>query len=460
MLLHLQVQAFLLSASLAATVAAQHRVALSARRKRRAARQAREILSPDLAAANSAVDANCAAFGESCGWLSSNCCEGTVCGGILNRECYHDPALEGEFCSLVYHCDSDLACVDGTCTDYADLIDVGVDEGTCAAGSATGELTVMTYNTFLLEAGMIGGTFDNPFTGEAVARGFVVPSQNEDARERRVARLAEWAKTRNEDVIAVQELFTFTEDVVAGMVAAGYCHYAATPLEQEAGKAIFSRYPIVEVDFWDFYDFDGKNSVMHPWEEGLAAGEMVSTDRGVLLAKIEKDGNKYNILNTHTMSDSGGDMHSHRLLNYLLMREAADGIPADEAVFFVGDMNEDKYTYEYGAQQGDLYYQRMLEELRAVEPAGIDQEAEMPASYDTTKNPLPAFFQSGDYAQLLDYVLYSRDHAAPATSSCEIVRPLWPLDCDNEFECQLSDHYPVICHFTFAQEEEPMQVSV
>ena len=96
-------------------------------------------------------------------------------------------------------------------------------------------------------------------------------------------------------------------------------------------------------------------------------------------------------------------------------------------------------------------YQKLLEKICAVESGGIDQGAAMPASYDTTKNLLPAFFQSNNYAQLLEYILYSRDHTTLAASLCKSICPMWPLDCDNELECQVRDHYPVICHYQIHQ---------
>ena len=57
---------------------------------------------------------------------------------------------------------------------------------------------------------------------------------------------------------------------------------------------------------------------------------------------------------------------------YLMMREVARGVSADELVLFGGDMNEDMFTYDYngpeGTQNGDDYYQEMLRELNATDP--------------------------------------------------------------------------------------------
>lgn len=307
----------------------------------------------------------------------------------------------------------------------------------------------MTYNTFMLDALVIGGTTSNPFSGEEEAWGWV-PAQDHDEREVRVARMMEWVKTRDEDVIAFQELFTFREEITAGMVAAGFCHYAVTPYGRTGdGTAIFSKFPIDEVDFWDFYDVGGRNSMMHP-DAGWAVAEMVATDRGVMLAKIAKDGNKHNILNTHTMSDSGGDMHDHRLGNFLFMREIADALPSNESVFYVGDMNEDKYTFNFDTQVGDDYYQAMLSELQASDP---EVTGDNQYSYDTTTNPLPALYHEREWQLLLDYVLVSNNHLQPSSSSCEITHPVWPEDCENELDCQVSDHYPVTCTFSFNPDE-------
>ena len=97
-----------------------------------------------------------------------------------------------------------------------------------------------------------------------------------------------------------------------------------------------------------------------------------------------------------------------------------------------------------------LDYQAMLQELDASEPEMIgDQQF----SYDNVNNPLPGIYyppEEEEYQELLDYVLVSNAHLQPVDSHCEILTPVWPENCGNDVSCQVSDHYPVTCTYTFA----------
>jgi hypothetical protein len=142
----------------------------------------------------------------------------------------------------MYPCDSDLVCFEGKYTDYADILDRGDNEGTCEKGSPPGQLTVMTYNTFLLSCA----------TG--LGPGMDIPCQHTDTQTERIGRMMEWVQTRDEDVIVFQELFNRKEQITKGMVAAGFCHYVVTPFGDDGdGTATFSKHPIGELDFWDYY---------------------------------------------------------------------------------------------------------------------------------------------------------------------------------------------------------------
>merc|ERR1712194_999248 len=171
------------------------------------------------------------------------------------------------------------------------------------------------------------------------------------------------------------------------------------------GSATFSKHPMGEVDFWDYYDFTGEDSVGIP-----AQVEALATDRGIMYAEVLKEGKS-----------------------------------ASDLVLFAGDMNEDKYNHEVG----DEYYRNMLRELDAREPR---QEGDQQFSYDNVKNPLPAIWYPPEdqvYEELLDYVLISNAHLQPSDSSCSILQPVWPEGCGGSIACQVSDHFPVTCTYSF-----------
>jgi hypothetical protein len=240
------------------------------------------------------------------------------CLGIGGWACGYTPGCEDEFCNLLYPCDSDLLCYKGSCTDYADILDYGESEGTCTEGSPSGELKIMTYNTFLIQC-------LTSFEG-----GWYIACQDYDAQSERIARMMQWVQTRDEDVIVFQELWTHRHQVTQGMIAAGFCHYVVTPFGADGdGTAIFSKHPIGEIDFWDFYDTAGANSLAPPGLE-----DRFLWDRGIIYAEILKDGLHHHVYNMHTLSDTNGDMHPRRLSEYMLIKEVASGKSASDSVFF------------------------------------------------------------------------------------------------------------------------------
>jgi len=430
----LKLHAYLLALPMLAVNAKRSQVMHSSGRKRHEARVAKHALAQTKQVgvkSDLKEDVGCEEQGGGC-WWDSQCCSGMECLGVLTWQCGNTPGHKGEFCNLMYPCDPDLSCYQDLCTDYADILDRGEYEGTCKKGSSPGQLTVMTYNTFLISC-FTGGDSD-------------IPCQSPADRAERVGRMMEWVQTRDEDVIVFQELFNSHDEVIEGMVAAGFCHYVISPFEGHGGDglATFSKYPIGEIDFWDFYDFMGENSE----STGLQYGTIYETimfDKGFMYAEIKKGGRSHHIYNVHTLSDSVTDMHLRRMGQYLAMREASEGKSAGDLVLFAGDTNENKYNEHVG----EKYYRNMLVELNATEPR---TEGDEKYTYDNVKNPLPAIYYPPDdkvYKELLDYVLVSNAHLQPSDSFCEILTPLWPENCDGSISCQVSDHYPVTCTYVF-----------
>ena len=229
-----------------------------------------------------------------------------------------------------------------------------------------------------------------------------------------------------------QEVFTHREEIITAMTNAGFCYYISNVYEYTgSGKQIFSKYPLTNADFMDFYDIT--------WDP-----ELKFSDRGVMYAKVGKDGKSYHIGNTHTSSNSMGEKEATRREEFKMMRKfLAEKQPkTTEMVLYGGDMNEDKYNHKVQ----DKYYKNMLAELHASEPPIVGAQN---FTYDTTMNPIPASFQDKDYQELLDFVLLSNEYAQAMNASCEILIPQWPLDCDEEQkkECMISDHFPNVCTF-------------
>jgi len=421
----LKIKAVLLFMSMLAVNAKVSQVMHSSGRNRGEAKRVEQILAKTQVQEQ---EQQCAAQSDYC-WWDSDCCGDMECLGFWSWQCGYSPRREGEFCNIWYSCDPDLLCYERACTDYADILDYGEYEGTCAQGSPSGELKVMTYNTFLLSC----------VTG--LGPGLDIPCQHTDAQSERVARMMKWAQTRDEDVIVFQELFNLRHQVTQGMVAAGFCHYVVTPFGDNGdGTAIFSKHPIGEFDFTDYYDFFGEDSVGVPFQ-----AEAFATDRGILEAEILKDGISHHVLNTHTLSNSVKEEHTRRLVQYMAIRMAGASKSPNDSVLFAGDLNENKYNEDVG----DEYYQAMLQELDAFEPNMIGNQQ---FSYDNVNNPLLAvYFKPEDekYQQLLDYVLVSNAHLQPVDSYCDILTPVWPENCGNDASCQISDHYPVTCTYLF-----------
>ncbi len=235
-----------------------------------------------------------------------------------------------------------------------------------------------------------------------------------------------------------QEVFTHQEEIITAMTNAGFCYYVSNIYEfTGSGKQIFSKYPLENADFIDFYDESDDP-------------ELIGSDRGVMYAKVIKDGMAYHVGNTHTSSNSLGEKETVRRGEYKMMKSFVTGKKpkSDEMVFYGGDMNEDKYNHDVG----DKYYKNMLAELDAFEPH--IPEGGQQFTYDTYENPIPRSFQEKNYQELLDFVLVSNEYAQPKDASCEILIPKWPLECGGEKKCMISDHFPNVCTFSTVRTEK------
>jgi len=398
-----------------------------------------------MASALNLVTADKADFGEDFGegsscWFDMQCPIGMNCLGVnpQNFECGYVPARHGDYCNVYYTCADELVCYHGACEDYANLL--GRDDGseTCEPHNPTKNMfKIMTYNVFLLAC---------PLGSISAGR---YKCQSESQRRERVKLFESWFKNREEDVIIMQELYTLTEEVIEKMNNAGYCHYVMNIFgTRGSGLAIFSKWPIVEADFIDWFDAIGIENPDH------------LTDKGVMYAKIDKQGKKYHVFNAHAQPDADGiNGHQIRETQYYMVNEfVADfQIPADELIMMGGDFNED--FYEDNKPFSTKY-------LNMISKLGADiNEDEFPVNTDlgfyntknTEHNLLLKNLWSSDpnyqpISELLDYVFISKNGnidnriKVDKESFCEILIPQVPAECDEE-ECMLSDHFPNTCTF-------------
>ena len=279
-------------------------------------------------------------------------------------------------------------------------------QGTCRPSSSpsSSSLTIMTFNTYLI--------YCLPF-------GLIIPCEEAARREERLPPMADWFAQRDEDVVLLQEIWSFREDVLFALTEqAGYCHYtmAGGTTTDGSGLAIFSKHEIIDHDFRRF----GLG-----WYTGWGLGTVADAllfGKGVLYAKIRKeDGQVYHVFNTHTVGDMRGDEHHARVLQYQVLDDfvRSKAIPNDELVVIGGDMNEEK-----DCQKNDVvsdsqepvhvcndqeYYQTMLETLSTAFPPLHDEDLKF--TY-TSDNPLVPR-SNRHYNQLIDYILYRDDHIIP-----------------------------------------------
>mmetsp|Transcript_36306 Transcript_36306/g.76509 ORF Transcript_36306/g.76509 Transcript_36306/m.76509 type:complete len:472 (-) Transcript_36306:383-1798(-) len=342
----------------------------------------------------------------------------------------------------------------GTCGDGSSISSQGT--------SSTTSLKVMTFNTFLIQC----------------APGAIC--QTEEHREQRIRKVTEWFASRDEDVVLFQEVWSYHDVLRDGMSDAGYCHHVMTMGNAGSGLAVFSKHPIADSDFTDWYDAFGIGDGMAP---DVLDYEVYVADKGVLYVQITVvDGEvekPVHLFNLHTTSDSLGDLHDTRVKQFTKTREfiVSKSIPSDEPVLIGGDFNEDRdcrvrRCEGVGKCEDQAYYDEMLETLSV---SAVDTVGNNTFTYDTEANPLLKSLYEGkdcDYYQyVLDYIFYSEDHlvASLNKSNCEILNEntsersatLSETNVTTSEEStvsetktllegvNLSDHLPVTCTFVF-----------
>ncbi|CAA0117185.1 Sphingomyelinase C [BD1-7 clade bacterium] len=195
-----------------------------------------------------------------------------------------------------------------------------------------------------------------------------------------------------------------------------------------SGTRIVSRWPIVSEQHLKYADCDGIQC---------------AATRGVIYAKINKQGNIYHLFATHTQSSDDTPNRDARLAQLEEMGDfiLAMNLPADEPVIMAGDFNINKIGLP---ADRDL----MESLLRATEPENQGHNL----SFDSNTNA----WAEKPYLEYLDYTLTGNDGAQSASGYQEIFAPrslidaLWGI-------WDLSDHYAARGVFTYGSEPSPLR---
>mmetsp|Transcript_39529 Transcript_39529/g.58084 ORF Transcript_39529/g.58084 Transcript_39529/m.58084 type:complete len:365 (+) Transcript_39529:257-1351(+) len=279
------------------------------------------------------------------------------------------------------------------------------NQGQCLSGSSTNMVKLMSYNVYMI----------------------ALASDITSMHERQGDLLTWFAEEGSEhDIIVIQENWINPEKIKNGLVAAGYCHYAIDDRGHSgSGLAVFSKYPIEEHDFRGFgnscADFD------------------CAIDKGVIYAKIIKDGNYMHVFGTHAISSVAN--HDTRLEQFDVMHNFMNekSISSDY-VFMMGDFNEDKIATPDK-------YDAMLNSLNAAEIQLVGS----PYSYNPDENTLISSGAIGSSTgkHALDFIFYHNKQGLKYPSSdseCEYITPR------NAAGKDLSDHYPIACTIVLLDE--------
>ncbi len=272
--------------------------------------------------------------------------------------------------------------------------------GVAAAGTT---LDVLTFNAYL-----------RPFLPE-----------NQDKRMPLMA-----GELAGYDVLLLQELFSnWHRRKLLRSLEDDYPHQSRVlghdrGLGQDGGVVIASKWPI-ELEFQRTFG-------------ALCAGKDCFAEKGVLYARINKQGRRFHLFATHLQS--GADNAELRARQLAAIKALIDRmrLPADEPVLIGGDLNVDRLT-----DAGTGAFGAMMRTLDAGHPPPAADGA-----YRPTIDPALNGLADDKRPQYLDYVLYSRAHLRP-TRAFNRVRPVAARGRP------LSDHFAVHGHFVFAPVSRP-----
>lgn len=214
---------------------------------------------------------------------------------------------------------------------------------------------------------------------------------------------------------------------------------------QDGGIVILSRWPITRERQRIFTA--GKPSMNRCPGPDCCEGLDCYADKGVVYARINKAGRCYHLFGTHLQAGRENDALRYAQLRVIEDFIQSQGIPRDEPVIIAGDMNVDRYN--------ETGFAKMRSLLRAKQPRLEPTAPSTPGAIYTFDGPSNDLNENEGIQRYLDYVLYSADHLEPirAFNQVRIMRAPepWRQYLWQDWHRDLSDHYAVLGHFTYAK---------
>lgn len=214
---------------------------------------------------------------------------------------------------------------------------------------------------------------------------------------------------------------------------------------QDGGVIILSKWPIVREGQRVFTERSSSpNRCPGP---DCCEGSDCYADKGVIYALTNKAGRCYHLFGTHLQAAS----ESWKLRNeqFKVIRDfvASHRIGRDEPIIIAGDMNVDRYDEARFADMRDL--------LKAAQPPLKPTLSPIEGMIYTFDGPRDDLNDNEDVQRYVDYVLYAVDNLQPvsAFNQVRIIRAPepWRQYFWQDWRRDLSDHYAVLGHFSYAQ---------
>ena len=222
------------------------------------------------------------------------------------------------------------------------------------------------------------------------------------------------------------------------------CSYTDNKICQNGGVMIFSKYEIEQEDSEVFYESAcklGLMSLVLSSAKRKCIGSDCFSRKGVVYARIKKNGSIYHIFGSHTQASykckknfPGVRTKQFQIINSFIQQKSID---KNQPVIIAGDLNVDKIS-------ATAEFNNMLVTLNASLPKQIG----IP---DYTYDPRDNCLAEPGPREYLDYVLFRTDHKIPSRATIETKI----IKCDRPYrrkgsDCfDLSDHYPVVAMFEF-----------
>ncbi len=248
------------------------------------------------------------------------------------------------------------------------------------------------------------------------------------------------------EVLVVSEAFDNSnrESLKKALKERGFNHFTTVVdnpnnSKQDGGVFIASRYTI-EKSEQELFD-------------NLAANGDDQANKGAMYAKINKLGKIYHVIGSHTQS--GSSYSSTRTSNlkeiYNLMNRQGILRNHTDPVIYAGDLNVNRYDSSGNLSSSE--YVQMLKTLNSRDP-------QLEGNYQTTYDVDDNYWNNSGKDEILDYVLFSKEHQEPVLATKRIFVPRHTMlnhpslnwnDIWRRVITDISDHYGVHARFVFPE---------